>query len=187
MASASNHQPVLLPVAQRGTPDDCTKFVVSGNGKTINAAANNGDKGIAAAAAAQSAVDAGPGAIESSTASAAAAKDTAAAAKAAAGKGANANAMQERPTLLLVQPRPHLLELQRPMLAKEPTQMPMQEKPTLLLVQPRPHLLEPQRPMLAKEPTQMLKHRDKPQMESKVESSEPVGSSSRKYLMEMGI
>lgn len=50
MASASNHQPVLMPVAQRGTPDDCTKFVVTGNGKTINIAANNGAKGIAAAA-----------------------------------------------------------------------------------------------------------------------------------------
>jgi hypothetical protein len=56
MASASNHQPVLMPVAQRGTPDDCTKFVVSGDGTTINAAANNGAKGIAAAAAASEAV-----------------------------------------------------------------------------------------------------------------------------------
>src|SRR6187402_246695 len=36
MTSASNHQPVLMPVAQRGTPDDCTKFIVGnvngGNG-----------------------------------------------------------------------------------------------------------------------------------------------------------
>jgi len=46
MVSASNHQPVLLPVAQRGSPDDCTKFVVSGDGKTINVAANNGSKGM---------------------------------------------------------------------------------------------------------------------------------------------
>jgi hypothetical protein len=50
MASASNHQPVLMPVAQRGTPDDCTKFVVTGSGTTINAAANDGSKGEAAAA-----------------------------------------------------------------------------------------------------------------------------------------
>jgi hypothetical protein len=56
MASASNHQPVLMPVAQRGTPDDCTKFVVSGDGTTINVAANDGSKGIAAAAAASEAV-----------------------------------------------------------------------------------------------------------------------------------
>jgi hypothetical protein len=49
MASASNHQPVLMPVAQRGTADDCTKFVVTGNGNTINVAASDGSSGIAAA------------------------------------------------------------------------------------------------------------------------------------------
>ena len=42
LTSASNHQPVLMPVAQRGTADDCTKFVVSGNGNTANVASNNG-------------------------------------------------------------------------------------------------------------------------------------------------
>jgi hypothetical protein len=56
MAAASNHQPVLMPVAQRGTPDDCTKFTVTGSGTTINVAANDGSKGIAAAAAASEAV-----------------------------------------------------------------------------------------------------------------------------------
>lgn len=50
MASASNHQPVLMPVAQRGTADDCTKFTVVGNGNTENIAANDGSGGIAAAA-----------------------------------------------------------------------------------------------------------------------------------------
>jgi hypothetical protein len=60
MASSSNHQPVIMPVAQRGTADDCTKFVVTGNGKTANAASNNGSGGQAAAAAAASAVAAGP-------------------------------------------------------------------------------------------------------------------------------
>ena len=50
MASASNHQPVLMPVAQRGTPDDCTKFTVIGSGTTTNVAANDGSKGEAAAA-----------------------------------------------------------------------------------------------------------------------------------------
>jgi hypothetical protein len=50
MASASNHQPVLMPVAQRGTPDDCTKFTVIGKGTTANAASNNGSGGQAAAA-----------------------------------------------------------------------------------------------------------------------------------------
>ncbi|TVY17039.1 hypothetical protein LARI1_G003957 [Lachnellula arida] len=57
MASASNHQPVLMPVAQRGTADDCSKFTVVGSGKTANAASNDGSGGEAAAAAAQSAVD----------------------------------------------------------------------------------------------------------------------------------
>lgn len=60
MASASNHQPVLMPVAQRGTADDCTKFVVTGSGTTENVAANDGSGGLAAAAAAASAVAAGP-------------------------------------------------------------------------------------------------------------------------------
>lgn len=39
MASSSNHQPVLMPVAQRGAQDDCTKFTASKNG----AAPGNGD------------------------------------------------------------------------------------------------------------------------------------------------
>jgi hypothetical protein len=68
MSSASNHQPVLMPVAQRGTPDDCTKFTVGGTGTTINVAANNGAKGIAAAAAAAAAVSLGPDVDVSSTA-----------------------------------------------------------------------------------------------------------------------
>lgn len=36
MSSASNHQPVLIPVAQRGAQDDCVRFVVintGGNGR----------------------------------------------------------------------------------------------------------------------------------------------------------
>ncbi|MCJ1307728.1 hypothetical protein MMC25_001376 [Agyrium rufum] len=32
MTSSSNHQPVLMPVAQRGAQDDCTKFTVGGGG-----------------------------------------------------------------------------------------------------------------------------------------------------------
>jgi hypothetical protein len=87
MASASNHQPVLMPVAQRGSPDDCTKFTVSGNGKTINIAANNGSKGQAAAAAAASAVALGPDVNVSQTASAAATVSASAAAGGKGGKG----------------------------------------------------------------------------------------------------
>lgn len=82
MASASNHQPVIMPVAQRGTADDCTKFVVSGNGNTANAASNNGSGGQAAAAAAASAVaDPGP---------TGAASGDATATSSAAAKGGNA-------------------------------------------------------------------------------------------------
>lgn len=41
MSSASNHQPVLMPVAQRGAQDDCTKFTV-GQGTAANTGNNNG-------------------------------------------------------------------------------------------------------------------------------------------------
>lgn len=71
MASSANHQPVIMPVAQRGTADDCTKFVVSGDGTTPNVASNDGSTGIAAAAEAASAVAAGAGAVDTSVAVAA--------------------------------------------------------------------------------------------------------------------
>jgi hypothetical protein len=101
ITSAANHQPVLMPVAQRGTADDCTKFVVSGNGGSTNAAANDGSGGIAAAALAASAVQDGPGAITTAAAAAggkatatkaAAAATSSTAAKAAGGKGNTATA-----------------------------------------------------------------------------------------------
>src|SRR6195952_4120742 len=85
MASASNHQAVLMPVAQRGTADDCTKFVVSGNGNVANDASNTGSKGVAAAAAAQSAIANGAGNVDPNLGK------TAAAAGAAAATGSAAN------------------------------------------------------------------------------------------------
>jgi hypothetical protein len=88
MASASNHQPVLMPVAQRGTPDDCTKFVVTGSGTTINAAANDGSKGEAAAAAASEAV---VGATNSAFAASVIASESAAAVAATATTAADAS------------------------------------------------------------------------------------------------
>ena len=39
MTSAGNHQPVLMPVAQRGAQDDCVRFTVSAD----NSGGNNGD------------------------------------------------------------------------------------------------------------------------------------------------
>ncbi|KAI1245790.1 Pathogenicity cluster 5 protein d [Eutypa lata] len=50
MVSSSNHQPVLMPVAQRGAQDDCNKFTVGANGGNNNNGNNgnddnNGDNG----------------------------------------------------------------------------------------------------------------------------------------------
>lgn len=42
MNSASNHQPVLMPIAQRGAQDDCTKFTV-GKGNAGNGNGGNGN------------------------------------------------------------------------------------------------------------------------------------------------
>jgi hypothetical protein len=95
MASASNHQPVLMPVAQRGTSDDCTKFVVSGSGTTINTAANDGSGGIAAAALAASAVAAGPDVVDTALSSVA---TGAASSSAAAGKGGKATSAASEAT-----------------------------------------------------------------------------------------
>jgi len=57
MASASNHQPVLMPVAQRGAQDDCTKFTV-GEGTAGAAAAGVAAADTAATAAAATATTA---------------------------------------------------------------------------------------------------------------------------------
>ncbi|KAK2022383.1 hypothetical protein LX32DRAFT_195800 [Colletotrichum zoysiae] len=45
MSSASNHQPVLMPVAQRGAQDDCNKFTVGGGGGGGNNNNNNNGGG----------------------------------------------------------------------------------------------------------------------------------------------
>ena len=50
LSSGANHQPVVMPVAQRGAQDDCSKFTVTGAGGKTNEAASNGDKGEAAQA-----------------------------------------------------------------------------------------------------------------------------------------
>ncbi|KAF7912496.1 uncharacterized protein EAF01_001517 [Botrytis porri] len=86
MASSSNHQPVIMPVAQRGTADDCTKFVVTGSGTTANAASNDGSGGQAAAALAASAAAAGPNNSVASSASAAKGNANAASATSKAAK-----------------------------------------------------------------------------------------------------
>ncbi|EJT98969.1 hypothetical protein DACRYDRAFT_24076 [Dacryopinax primogenitus] len=86
--SASNHQPVLVAVAQHGDLDDTVYFTVSdnpgdvtaGNGATGNAGAGNGASGNAGAGASSSSVD-----TNTSTSAAAAAATT----TVAAGKGSN--------------------------------------------------------------------------------------------------
>ncbi|KAI1766284.1 hypothetical protein GGR53DRAFT_528758 [Hypoxylon sp. FL1150] len=45
MFSSANHQPVLMPVAQRGAQDDCNKFTVGGSGN--NASAQSGSSSSA--------------------------------------------------------------------------------------------------------------------------------------------
>ncbi|KAI3340908.1 hypothetical protein F4824DRAFT_496510 [Ustulina deusta] len=46
MSSAANHQPVLMPVAQRGAQDDCVRFTVgASNNNNNNNNGNNGNNG----------------------------------------------------------------------------------------------------------------------------------------------
>ncbi|ODA78727.1 hypothetical protein RJ55_06109 [Drechmeria coniospora] len=45
MSSAANHQPVLMPVAQRGAQDDCVRFSVRGRGNGNNRNNNQGRQG----------------------------------------------------------------------------------------------------------------------------------------------
>ncbi|KAL8663868.1 MAG: hypothetical protein Q9202_003554 [Teloschistes flavicans] len=65
MSAAANHQPVTMPVAQRGAQDDCVRFEVSANcgasaGNNANAAnANSGAGGISTAGASNSTTNAG--------------------------------------------------------------------------------------------------------------------------------
>jgi len=88
LSAASNHQPVVMPVAQRGAQDDCTKFIVNGNNDTVNANANNGSAGLAGAELAQSAVNLGPGAVTTGQAAAATVANNAAEGSAKGGKSA---------------------------------------------------------------------------------------------------
>lgn len=54
MNSASNHQPVIMPVAQRGAQDDCQKFTVGAASSNTNNNNNNGNgNGNAAASSAK--------------------------------------------------------------------------------------------------------------------------------------
>lgn len=97
MTSSSNHQPVLMPVAQRGAQDDCTKFVVGAGG---NGGGNTGGNGNAAsskaatskAAVATSKVAATTKAAGATTKAATAATTTAKAATTSAAAGGNTGA-----------------------------------------------------------------------------------------------
>lgn len=45
MSSSANHQPVLMPIAQRGAQDDCRYFTVGGSGSTTTNNAGTGSTG----------------------------------------------------------------------------------------------------------------------------------------------
>ncbi len=51
MSSSATHQAVLMPVAQRGAQDDCTKFQVGGGGSAASGATTDSGKPAAATAA----------------------------------------------------------------------------------------------------------------------------------------
>lgn len=102
MSSSSNHQPVLMPVAQRGAQDDCTKFTVGQGGANANAGAGDenanandaaNDDAAAdatsteAAAATSAAADNADNAADATSATAAAATTSAAAANGGNGRG----------------------------------------------------------------------------------------------------
>ena len=72
MTSSANHQPVLMPVAQRGAQDDCQKFTVTDSGAAGNDQTNTG----AGSSAASSVAGSGSGSVATS---AVAASSTAAA------------------------------------------------------------------------------------------------------------
>jgi len=95
MSSSSNHQPVMMPVAQRGAQDDCVRFTVSGGadaGATATATTNSTDTGAAAGAAGAAAADGqnstGAAAGAAGTAAASGQKSTGSATGAAAGAAA---------------------------------------------------------------------------------------------------
>ncbi|KAJ3751057.1 hypothetical protein DFH05DRAFT_1469747 [Lentinula detonsa] len=87
--SSSNHQPVIVPIAQHGSLDDCVYFTASGNGATASNA--TAAAATAAGAANATAADATAAAAGATAAAATASNSTATAAgQAAAGAGAAA-------------------------------------------------------------------------------------------------
>jgi len=111
LSAASNHQPVLMPVAQRGSQDDCTKFTVGGGagggGKAATGGAAAAAAGTAAASTTSTAATAktGKGKAAGASSAAAAAGTTATGAtgkattgKAATGKAATAKAVTGKTT-----------------------------------------------------------------------------------------
>ncbi|KAK0198114.1 hypothetical protein F5146DRAFT_948522 [Armillaria mellea] len=60
--SSSNHQPVIVPIAQHGSLDDCSYFTVTANGQAAGGNNNNGAAASSAAAAAATSSAAATGA-----------------------------------------------------------------------------------------------------------------------------
>jgi len=97
MIAARNHQPVNMPVAQRGAQDDCNKFQVVDSGKGDTGAGNNAKNGNGAQNQAEEGVttDDGKlspgGAKKAGAASSSAAAPAQASASAVAGSGKSSN------------------------------------------------------------------------------------------------
>lgn len=80
MTSSSNHQPVLMPVAQRGAQDDCQKFTVAASGTTSTSGSGSSASSGTSSSSSSSAAEATSSTAASSTSSAAPAASTSAAA-----------------------------------------------------------------------------------------------------------
>lgn len=70
--SSSNHQPVIVPIAQHGSLDDCSYFTVNANGQAAAGNNNNNNGAAASSAAASSAAAAATGAAATGAAAGAA-------------------------------------------------------------------------------------------------------------------
>jgi len=89
--SSSNHQPVIVPIAQHGSLDDCVYFTASGSGATAsNATAAAGSASNSTAAAGTAAAGTAAAGTAATGTAAAAGTGTAAASSTAASKGTTA-------------------------------------------------------------------------------------------------
>lgn len=92
MAAAANHQPVIMPVAQRGAQDDCQKFTVVGSAVPVSSSSVAAASSTAAASAASSAAASSAATSAASSAATSAASSAAVSVTAATSAAATATA-----------------------------------------------------------------------------------------------